>query len=194
MTIEVNIVRKGSLQLSINAIVILIMAIALLGVGIFFINSVLGDQIDTFAELPDAVLKQVQDELRKSGNQFTVWGAGDGQIELGQNDKKLVHAVILNTEQGARNFGIEVKPLQPDADVPTGEDGFLGISTNYLLDESIRIDVGETKSLPITFESTGARGAPMYKITVFSAEDASTYNTASNRQLYQEEVFFVRVG
>ena len=63
--------RKGSLNLSINAIVVLILAITLLGLGLGFVKSMFGSATDKF-EVTDQELKsQMIDEIEQSGDKVT---------------------------------------------------------------------------------------------------------------------------
>ncbi len=63
--------KKGSLQLSINAIVILILAITLLGLGLGFIKKQFGTVTAKFEEASQDIENEVIDKIRQSGDILT---------------------------------------------------------------------------------------------------------------------------
>ena len=60
--------KKGSLQLSINAIVILILAITILGLGLGFIRGQFGTLQGKFDEVSSQIENQVIEDIEKSGD------------------------------------------------------------------------------------------------------------------------------
>ena len=96
---EVNLMRskprkKGSLSLSVNAIVVFILAFAMLGVGLFFVNKIRGDiDIDTDKFLdPDIMTKPPSSE-----NPLTI-----DDVEMKPSDTKDVNIGIY-AKDGAIN-------------------------------------------------------------------------------------------
>jgi len=76
--------KKGSLQLSINAIVILILAITILGLGLGFIRGQFETLQDKFGEVSAEIENQVIEDIEKSGdllsfNKLTFRGIKAGQ-------------------------------------------------------------------------------------------------------------------
>lgn len=62
-----RVTKKGSLQLSINAIVILILAITLLGLGLGFIKKQFGTVTAKFEEASQEIENEIIDKIRSSG-------------------------------------------------------------------------------------------------------------------------------
>jgi hypothetical protein len=63
--------KKGSLNLSINAVVILILALVLLAVGIGFIRSTFGGLIENVQDIGAEISNQRLEELRSSSQEVT---------------------------------------------------------------------------------------------------------------------------
>jgi hypothetical protein len=58
--------KKASLNLSINAIVILILAITMLGLGLAFMRNIFGSATQEFSEVSGTVKKQMIDQMKES--------------------------------------------------------------------------------------------------------------------------------
>jgi len=58
--------KKASLNLSINAIVILILAITMLGLGLAFMRNIFGKATEEFQEVSGTVKKQMIDQMKES--------------------------------------------------------------------------------------------------------------------------------
>ena len=59
--------KKASLQLSINAIVVLILAITMLGLGLGFMRNLFSSGEKQFERASDAVEKEVLEQIKESG-------------------------------------------------------------------------------------------------------------------------------
>ncbi|MBW3012000.1 hypothetical protein KY311_02360, partial [Candidatus Woesearchaeota archaeon] len=59
--------KKASLSLSINAIVVLILAITMLGLGLAFMRGTFGKVTEQFGEISGEVQKDMIDRLKQSG-------------------------------------------------------------------------------------------------------------------------------
>ena len=169
--------KRGSLQLSINAIVILIMAIAMLGVGIFFINSV-RDEVTDFSGLTDEAKESTKIILQQTGEKLSVSGLRDGTLEMGQNAEATINVAILNTLDSQGSFLVDVKLNTPDR--VAGND--LGLTTFYT-QSGTRINVGDLETVLVEFESTNVRGRVIYTAEVW-------VDTDNNDQIGGQDEFF----
>lgn len=96
--------KKASLQLSINAIVVLILAITILGLGLGFIKKQFGSATRQFDVVDQEMRSSILDELRSSGDlitfkrsQFTVKGGTPETFYFG----------IRNTESSEACFFVQ---------------------------------------------------------------------------------------
>jgi len=64
--------KRGSLQLSINAIVILILAITLLGLGLAFIKGIFGGTVGRLTDIEKSLGQQERNELLSSAKEITL--------------------------------------------------------------------------------------------------------------------------
>src|SRR3989338_6951315 len=102
--------KKASLELSINAIVILILAITMLGLGLGFMRNIFGSATDQFRQVTGAVEKQMIDQM-KEGNKIvdlsrpklTIKKGKQEQIFIGFRNVKedINYYLIVNPEEGA---------------------------------------------------------------------------------------------
>lgn len=96
--------KKGSLSLSVNAIVVFILAFAMLGVGLFFVNKVRGSiDIDPNSFLPSDQLKNPP----SSDDPLTI----DNEIKMKARDQKKVLVGFYAKGQGF-SYGIEFSMLE----------------------------------------------------------------------------------
>ena len=85
--------KKASLDLSINAVVVLILAIALLGVGLFFINSIFGGLIEDVTKIKTKLSTEELDQLRNSKEKIAFL---DTRIIMSQTKDSLAFSVHNN--------------------------------------------------------------------------------------------------
>ena len=104
--------KKASLELSINAIVILILAITMLGLGLGFMRNIFGSATDQFRQVTGAVEKQMIDQM-KEGNKIvdlsrpklTIKKGKQEQIFIGFRNVKedINYYLIVNPEESSGN-------------------------------------------------------------------------------------------
>src|SRR3989338_11650848 len=105
--------KKASLELSINAIVILILAITMLGLGLGFMRNIFGSATDQFRQVTGAVEKQMIDQM-KEGNKIvdlsrpklTIKKGKQEQIFIGFRNVKedINYYLIVNPEEGTPTY------------------------------------------------------------------------------------------
>ncbi|MFH1054029.1 MAG: hypothetical protein V1740_06445 [Candidatus Woesearchaeota archaeon] len=108
--------RKASLELSVNAIVIIVLAMTLLGLGLFFIRGLFGNVIElsesTFSKISDEVSQRLstgQDKLLFSSIQF----------DLERGKSKLEGFGIKNIQNAEMKFGVLFYPVSCPGDGQT---------------------------------------------------------------------------
>ena len=87
--------KKAALNLSINAIVTVILAIAFLGVAITFKEKIFGIAEEEFKEVRGRMLKEMIDQMKKNEKTIDLSGVVH---KLGRNDKKVIYIGFKNDD------------------------------------------------------------------------------------------------
>lgn len=95
--------KRGSLNLSINAIVILILAITMLGLGLTFMREIFGGATEEFTKVSGTVEKQMIDQMRES-NSVIELSRPVVDIKIGDQDQLFIG--LRNDQQDTLNFEI----------------------------------------------------------------------------------------
>ncbi len=85
--------KKGALELSINAVVVIIIAIVMLGLALTFIRSIFGGVIEQFETVSDEVQKQMEETLRASTKKATL---STTSLDMKPGDSKKIYLGINN--------------------------------------------------------------------------------------------------
>jgi hypothetical protein len=118
--------KKGSLNLSINAIVVLILAITMLGLGLAFMRNIFGSATEEFSEVSGTVKKQMIDQMKES-NQIVDLSRPKVSIKPGENTQVFIG--FKNDDSGVKTFTID---SASDSDVTS----LVGSGDNCLVDGS----------------------------------------------------------
>jgi len=97
--------KRGSLELSINAIVVLILAITILGLGLGFIRSQFGGMTKQFTGVSEEIDKELTDKIRTSGEILT-FNKENMEVKKGVEDTFYIG--ISNTDGFNQCFQIQV--------------------------------------------------------------------------------------
>jgi hypothetical protein len=96
--------KKGDLGLSINAIVILILAITMLGLGLAFMRSTFGGVAAQFGEVTAEVQKDMLNRLQQSPDNLVL---NRYEITVGQGESKEFYLAIRNDLGNTATFLID---------------------------------------------------------------------------------------
>lgn len=147
------------------------MAIAMLGVGIFFINTVLKDNITGVTSLSDDVKEQIKGTLRETDEKVFLSGAPDSNVDVKQNGKKSIFVVVNNKLASDTEFKITItRDTAPDGtacDISGCTTGFLGLTEFYSQGARL-ITVGDVEDFKIGFDAASERGTVIYMVHVYS--------------------------
>ena len=97
--------KKASLEISIQAIIIIVLAMVLLSLGIVFIRGQFGKIIDIGGQVTDQIREQILDDLRR-GDKKLSFPSNDIQIE--RNKAVTIAIGVKNIEPSDLKFGILV--------------------------------------------------------------------------------------
>ena len=201
--------RKGSLSLSINAIVVLIMAIAMLGVGIFFINSVLRGSLGDLTDVGSDVQEQIQQELQRTGNKLFISGLQNNRLSVSQGGLDRIVVGINNREEANIYYAIRLELANAVNSAGAQFDPISEININPFGPISIReedvdepelsttaqlLSINDYAFEPIQFRVGSTRGDALYRITILyaSTEDDDLPNE-DDFSVYASQTFFVTV-
>ena len=123
--------RKASLNLSIEAIIIIVLAMTLLGLGLAFIRSQLGKIQTTGTEVQEQVREQIVGQLRASGEKVSF----PRSLQFSRGEQKVVTLGVQNTQNAPLYFIIKLGLDACNSDLPAGTDCKLPDATNYLKDK-----------------------------------------------------------
>lgn len=103
--------KKGALELSINAIVILILAITMLGLGLGFMKKTFGGVTSQFGEVSDQMKKEMIDRLKESATKVML---NVYELEMKPSDEKNVYLAIKNDLNVDDKFNVCTKDNDND--------------------------------------------------------------------------------
>ena len=185
--------KKGSLDISIQAIVIVVIAFVVLGLGLGFVKSTFKDITGTTKEVQAKIKEQILEDMRASGQKVSV----TSQITLERGSQVIENVGIVNTGLSEKVFGIEIifgKKQNPDGSTADPEASKEDITFFYseAVDKRLSPTAGDVLPLSISAKS-GAAGNYLYKVDVHSCPKA-TEAPGEGCELYDTRSFFVRVG
>jgi hypothetical protein len=155
--------KKGALTLSINAIVILILAITMLGLGLAFMRNIFGQATGEFKEISGEVQKQMINQMKSTEKVVDLAGA---VYKMKPGEKKMTYIAFKNTANTAKNFTIKeinANSLSGIDQCGTGKDVFLEYK-----DTPTEVQPGATLVLPINIKTASRtmKDSCFFEITV----------------------------
>ena len=100
--------KKGGLQISINAIVILILAITVLGIGLGFIRGMFSQTIGQLGEVSKDIENDMINRIRDRDERLVL---REENIEIKKSGEKTIYFGIRNEEGGPTTFEIDFGPV-----------------------------------------------------------------------------------
>ena len=96
--------KRGSLNLSINAIVVLILAITMLGLGLSFMRNIFGGATEEFTKVSGEVEQQMIEQMRESSKAIEL-SRPKVNIKIGEKDQIFIG--LRNDQQDPLDFTIQ---------------------------------------------------------------------------------------
>jgi hypothetical protein len=133
--------KKGDLSLSINAIVILILAITMLGLGLAFMRNIFGSATKEFEEVGGTVKKQMIDQMKESSK---IVDLSRPKVELKAGESTQVFIGFKNDGNDVKHFLIKSPTsTPPSTKTPTPLGG---------IDKCNLVKGGENKQVYLEFK------------------------------------------
>ena len=205
--------KKAALQLSINAIVILILAITILGLGLGFIKSQFGALTEQFGAVSAEIKSSMIEKIKESG-ELLVFNRAEINAKIGKPEEFYVG--IKNTasaKEGSASIcfrvGVKcVRALKPDNSCPGGEASLVGgkdvdgmtpeYGTWFSMFDEIDIKPGDVGVYPVKLQiAATAPDTYLMEFNIYKAESDTDCTTASwpmdPGHTYQSKQFFIKV-
>jgi hypothetical protein len=185
--------KRGSLNLSIEAIVIVVIAFTVLGLGLAFVKNQLGGIGKTTSEVQTKIKEQILEDMRTSGKKLSI----AQQIQLERGKETVENVGIVNTGTQTGTFGIRITPIKgqrPNGNGITIDEMIAEISFFYsgLVDKTLPPTGGDV--IPVTISArSSASGNYLYKVEVYQSPECSDTSVECPTP-YDTRSFFVKVG
>jgi hypothetical protein len=158
--------KRGSLNLSINAIVVLILAITMLGLGLAFMRNIFGGATEEFQKTSGEIEKQMIEQMEET-NKVVSLSRPKVEIEIGERDQIFIG--LKNDQQDGTEFlisNIKCTPLGSGGTLSCGPKS--GDLTIEWMEDPIPIAGGEVVVLPMNLKvlTTASEGTCFCTITV----------------------------
>ncbi|MEW5897085.1 MAG: hypothetical protein AB1668_05305 [Nanoarchaeota archaeon] len=175
--------RKGSLNLSIEAIVIVVIAFVVLGLGLGFVRSQFGSIQETTTSVQEQIKQQILDDLR-TGNKKLSFPLTNINIEKG-GSKDIAIGVKNTLPTGELRYKLEMDILEMQEGTITGED--LANQVKFFFDKSeTTLAVTEARVHSIRVSAPGVKGNYLVKLKILNVGQGEG-------TVYDEKTFFVTI-
>lgn len=169
--------KKGALEVSINAIIILIFAIAILALGLTFIRNMFTKTSGEFGQVTAQVKNDLINELKASNEKLAI---SPLTVEVDKTTKKgEVYYGVRNIFEDTKTFDVTIDECVPI----TGGETAVKLVYTY---ETIKVPAGETEVQPALVTITSSTVETSYKCTL-------TITDTDGTDLYASKPFFVNV-
>lgn len=201
--------KTGSLQLSINAIVILILAITILGLGLGFIKKQFGSLGEQFGAVSEEIKGEVVDKIRQSGD-LLVFNKNTIDAQIGKPIEFFVGVKNTGAEQNCFRTYIQcIKALKGSCDpaqpgVPIAVGG-IDIMNNqptadnrwFELFQEIDVAGGDVGVFPVKLQIPGKVSQDTYlmRYEVYKTDTGECMNPVwpTSTTPYQAKQFYINV-
>ena len=177
--------KKAALELSINAIVIVILAMTLLGLGLGFVRNMFRDIGDTTSQVQDQMKEQILDDLRRGDKKLSF---PSQKIELEGGEEEIIAIGVKNTQAETLDFTIDLIEISDTSETRIDSDQGLSTSSKkyaYFWDYTEQVlTPGDTNVFGITLKADRtASGTKLFKIII---------NDTNTSTSFASKTFFVK--
>jgi len=157
--------KKGAIELSMNTIVVVVIAIVLLSLGLVFVRKIMGEITETSGSAFEAADQEIQ-ELMGGDSAFFIAGQFGREAKVGEK---------INFNAGIQNFEGEIIDFKINVEAADSESDISWVK----IPDSLPVNAGEKRGFPITITipKTAKSGSThMWHINVIY-EDGSPYKS-----------------
>ncbi|PLW79959.1 hypothetical protein C0585_04695 [Candidatus Woesearchaeota archaeon] len=162
--------KRGALQLSINAIVVLILAITMLGLGLNFMNKMFGGNLQALEDVSGEMEKNMRDRLKDSSNDLEL---SKDEIEIKAPAEEIIYFGARNVDTQEENYAFNITC---DESV---YDGSTDIANNPKVVPDYDIPGSDSVVLPIIIEATSSDKGHMFPCRLLAEADSGDINNTA---------------
>ena len=167
--------KKASLELGIRAIVIIVLAMTILGLGLGFVRVIFKNMEDTTITVTDQVKQQIMDDLRRGDKKLSF---PRERITTESDTKEDIAIGVKNT--GADELEFEIRIEEQVSGSFVNLDPTTNSPGSFFWDNSDQtLSVGESRVYGILHQSEVAKNTYLYKIIIYDTERGEDYDTKS---------------
>ena len=194
--------KKGALELSITAIVVLIIAITVLGLAIYFIKNLFGES----TKLLTNQLEQIKDQLRKNMEETgdLIVFSGGSELKAKRGSKVDFYVGVRNQGQASKCYRISmvcVKPFLTEGTCTESEKedavvgGYYVGNTNWFpkLLQEFEVSPGDIRVLPVTMQIVGNPDTYLSAMNVYEASGGCASPGTWSDKPWQSKSFTVEL-
>jgi hypothetical protein len=174
--------KKGSLNLSIQAIVIVVIAFVVLGLGLGFVRGQFKSITETSSSVQDQIRAQILEDLR-TGNKKLSFPASTLNIERG--DAQDIAIGVKNVKNGDLSFTIAITTIKNQENPDATEDELASEVTYFLNEGPFTLGPTDAEAYNIRISAEGSTGTYLVNLKITDQADPETP--------YAEKSFFVNV-
>ena len=158
--------KKASLNLSINAIVVIILAITMLGLGLGFMRNTFGGVSDQFKTVSEQMKQEMIESLRGSteGVKLSAY-----EVSVPRGGESTIYIGVKNSGTGDCTHDFTTLPTIGDG-IGTGDEG----GSQVLTPVGIDIRAGGIEVFPMKITIDGAADPDTYPVTMELDGDCSS--------------------
>jgi len=161
--------KRGSLNLSINAIVVLILAITMLGLGLAFMRNIFGGATEEFQQTTGEIEKQMIEQMKDTNQEISL---SRPKIDIKIGGKQQIFIGLKNDQQKEIVYTIneiKCKPLGGDSSLLSCTEA--DVQIDYV--DEVTIQSGDTEVLPINIKvkTTASDGTCFCTMYIVAGEE-----------------------
>ncbi len=182
--------KKGSLELSIQSIVIVVIAFVVLGLGLGFVRNQFASIDTTSTAVQEQISQQILDDLR-TGNKKLSFPVTKLEVETGEESVQAIG--LKNTGDGVVDLTLQFqvkakdgfKYFESEQELPfTNSGGIETVASISWDNEPQNLKQSQTKVMPVTIKAPDKSGNYLYKIILIDA----------NGDEFDSRTFFVKTN
>ena len=186
--------KRGSLELSIQAIVIVVIAFVVLGLGLGFVRTQFKDISSTSTQIQSEISQQILDELR-TGNKKLSFPAT--QLSLETNSESVQAIGIKNTKDTKIDLKLSFQVKSSNGFQPFVSETPLTFTSSTAQEVNSKIvwddtpqpfKAGESKVIPITITAPDKTGNYLYKVVL------NQVNADGSEEEFESRTFFIKTS
>ncbi len=193
--------KKAALELSITAIVVLIIAITVLGLGIGFIKNLFTKGTETIEEQYESIRERLKEEFLQQGVVIGFSAGTDIEVDFGK--RKEFFLGLRNTESSTRCYQADVvckRPFSPEltdcGKSPPGESMIWGDNSRWFttFPPDVEVEGNDLYVAPVTLHITdAAKGTYRLALSLYKADDCDSIDITKDDQKIETILLHVTV-